>query len=590
MKKVLSVMLAIILLVSCVPFETIATAEEGQNVMSSLSDTQRNSIGVLNYLAYLTKEIESQKGNRLYLEDAYSSLYNNTYMSAIDEVTLGQVKSLLNALFNFKMIATKRDRLQYIYEQNQAQAIRDAIPNPLAVMNIVQSGSWQKALVSVIYMAMDSIASYNSSMNAADMEYLQDGWELDDEEAATLHSGHLESIEYMWEIIHDYELPADLAINEDDIDRFVTWKNNPNLVARIQFLESNQSVYQAFGEYWLVLAESYYENGDMEKCLDAVKSYETYSTRIFRKDYHYARVLPQAITAAGEIYPVEKYIAEAERFCTRIVANCNQEDWVLRYFAAETYVDLATKASNNGYLQKAYDLVLDSVNALVQEQIANNKAYLDDVKLESIPTGTTDSKKKEIEKYNKGLQESRKTAVPPVSDALILNCDLLFSLADQMDIDAAARAKVTGILFGHGDKLLINPLLNELYVFEGASHIDVNDIEISFDGKEIKIPAIYLTENTKISVGGLDSKTGQLFNIDDWTMKIVERKTSSDMNTFIATLTSKTASSFSYSEGSTVWINLNAAGDEHTEDMQISYTIGSKTDFLVPYLTFERIK
>ncbi len=590
MKKLVSLLLSIILFSGCISFAPASVAEEGENAMAALSDTQRNSVGVLNYLAYLTKEIESQKGNKLYLDDAYSSLYNNTYMNAIDEVTLGQVKSLLTALFNFKMIATKRDRLEYIYEQNQAQAIRDAIPSPMDVMNIILSGSWQKALVSIVYMAVDSITSYNASKGAADLEYLQDGWELDDKESEVLHSGHLDSIEYMWEIIHDYNLPGDLAINEDDIDRFVTWKNNPNLAGRIQFLESNQSVYQAFGEYWLVLAESYFDHGDMAKCLEAVHSYEKYSTRIFRKDYHYAKVLPLAITAASEALSEDQYIAEAEGFASRIIANCNQEDWVLRYFAAETYVELAGRTSDNAYLQKAYDIALDNVNILVQEQIANNNTYMAEVKLEAVPAGSTEAKKKEIETYNKGLQEARKTALPPVSDALMLNCDLLFSLAKQMNVDTDEKAKISGILFGHEDVLFLNPFINDLYVFEGASGISADDIDIHFDGKEIKVSAKYLTDGTKISVGGLDSKTGRIFSIDDWTIESVEREPSADVSTFTATFISTTASDFDYSEGSTVWVNLNPAGDDHTMNMQFPFSVISKTDFLIPYRTFQRIK
>lgn len=589
MKRLLSLILSLILIFSCIPLAYVSASEEGDNVMADLSDTQRNSVGVLNYMAYLTKEIESQKRNKLYLEDAYSSLYNNTYMNAIDEITLGQVKSLLTALYNFKMIATKRERLEYIYEQNQAQAIRNAIPNPLSVMNVIQSGNWKKALVSVVYMAIDSVASYNSAKNSADMEYLQDGWELDDEESEVLHTGHLDSIEYMWEIIHDYDLPSELAINENDIDRFVTWKNNTNLVGRIQFLESNQSVYQAFGEYWLVLAESYYDNGDMAKCLEAVNSYETYSTRIFRKDYHYAKVLPLAITAAGTVYPEERYITEAARFASRILANCDQEDWILRYFAAETYVELAGRTSDDAYLLKAYDIALDNVNILVQEQIANNKTYLAEVKLESVPADPTEKKRKEIDDYNKGLQEARKTAVPPVSDALVLNCDLLFSLADQLGVDDDARARIKGILFGHGDVLFLNPYINNLYSYDSATNISTDEIEIGFDGKEIKIPAIYLTEGTKISVSGLDMNSGY-FCIDDWQLESVERRAASDINTFTAIFTSEIASDFEYPEGSTIWIDFNPAGDEHTENIQIYFKAESKTDFIFSYIDFQRVR
>lgn len=587
MKRVITWLIVIIMIFGCwCPADS--GMAESENVMASLSDTQRNSIGVLNYLAFLTMEIQSQKSNRLYLESAYSTLYNNTYMNAIDAVTLGQVKSLLTALNNFKMIAVKRERLEYIYEQNQAQAIKSAIPNPLSVMNIIQSDDWKKALVSVVYMAVDSVASYNASKSAADLEYLQSGWSLDDEEADVLHRGHLDSLDYMWEIIHDYDLPSDLAINEDDIIRFVNWKNNNNLIARIQFLESNREVYQAFGEYWLVLAESYYDHGDMAKCLDAVNCYEKYSTRIFRRDYHYAKVLPMAIAAAAEVYDNELYISEAGRFAERILANCDQEDWVLRYAAAETYVDLAGRTADDSYLQKAYDVALNNVNYLVQKQVENNETYLADIKLETVPAGSTKAKKTEIDTYNKGLKEARKVAVPPVSDALMLNSDLLFILAERLNITDSAKTRVDGILHGHSGDLFLNPFIDNLYRFDDYSEIDLTQIDITFTGKEIKIPARYLTENTVITVGGLNV-SGKTFLIDDWTIKEVDRKNANDVSSFIATLTSKQASNFSYTAGSTVWINLNPAGDEHTRNMQITFSVMTKKDFLIPYTAFLRV-
>ena len=587
MKKSFALMIIIMLLFSVGRFP-ISSIAEAENTISLLTDKQRNSVGVLNYMAYLTMEIHNQKSNRLYLEKAYSSLYNNTYMNAIDAVTLGQVKSLLTALNNFKMLTVKRERLEYIYEQNQAQAIKSVIPSPMDILNVVQSGSWQKMLVSVARMAVDSVASYNASRQAADMGYLQDGWALDDEEAEILHRGHLDSLEYMWEIIHDYDLPSDLAITEDDINRFVAWKSDNNLVGRIQFLESNREVYQAFGEYWLELAESYYAHGDMAKCLDAVKCYETYSTRIFRKDYHYAEVLSMAIAAAKEVYDDGQYVTEAARFAEGIIANCDQENWVLRYFAAVTYVELASRTSNIDFLQKAYNIVLNNVNYLVPKQKKNNNVYLAAIEPVDVPAGATKAKKTEIDAFNKGLQEARKTAVPPVSDALMVNCDLLFSLADQLDVGEEEMMLINGILHGDEKTLFINPYIDNLYQAEGVPQIDLSQIDISFDGEKIKIPARYLTENTVISVGGLDTK-GKIFIIDDWRLESVNRKNGADVESFIATFISDMADDLNYEVGSTVWINFNPAGDDHTPDFQISFSVVSETDFIFSHTDFQRV-
>ena len=85
------------------------------------------------------------------------------------------------------MISVKRDRLVYIYEQNRAQAMRQAIPNPLGLLRAVQSGSLLKAAVSVLYMAVDAKTSYDSATSQAYLQFIQEGWELDDAESAALH-------------------------------------------------------------------------------------------------------------------------------------------------------------------------------------------------------------------------------------------------------------------------------------------------------------------------------------------------------------------------------------------------------------------
>lgn len=156
-------------------------------MMASLDPTQRNSISMLNHLAVLTQEINASQNSRLYLEEAYSSLINNTYPNAVDSRTLSQLANILDTLEKHRMIAVKRERLEYMYEQNRAEALRAAVPSPLGLMSAVQSFSLAKLAASVVYMAVDSAASYASASAQADMQHLLDGWVLDDEAAAALH-------------------------------------------------------------------------------------------------------------------------------------------------------------------------------------------------------------------------------------------------------------------------------------------------------------------------------------------------------------------------------------------------------------------
>ena len=121
---------------------------------------------------------------------------------------------------------------------------------------------------------------------------MQDGWVLDDEEAANLHDSRKRAFMFMIEIVREEELPGELALSESAVENFVKWKNNENVYQRLQFLESEEDTYKAFGNYWLELADSYYETGEYAKCLDAVAKYEELQTEIFRKDYYLAQ-MPQ---------------------------------------------------------------------------------------------------------------------------------------------------------------------------------------------------------------------------------------------------------------------------------------------------------
>ena len=167
------------------------TNPDAGNSTEQLDSTQSNSIAMLNYLTVLTQEIRASKNSRLYLEEAYSSLINNTFPNAVDSRTLTQLNSILDTLENYRMISVKRERLEYIYEQNRAQALREAVPNPLGLLSAVQSFSLAKIAASIAYMAVDAYTSYTTYTAQVDLQYLKDGWALDDEEAVALHKPRL---------------------------------------------------------------------------------------------------------------------------------------------------------------------------------------------------------------------------------------------------------------------------------------------------------------------------------------------------------------------------------------------------------------
>lgn len=564
-----------------IPETTIAPSEDNDpaynpadvsaEIADGLTDEQRNSIGMLNYLALFTQEINSSRYSRLYIENAYSNLINNTYPNAVDQDTHFQMVEILDRLEEYRLIADKRERLEYIYEQNKAQAIRSAVPNPMGLLSAVGSFSWVKLAASVAYMAVDSITSYQNASSQADLQYLQDGWELDDAEAATLHSMRKNTFSYMLDIVNAYHLPGDLALNEDAIINFVNWKMESNIVRRIQLLEASIEIYKGFGPYWLVLADSYYQNGDYQKCVNAIASYEALSTRIFRQDYELAKTLPAAFLSAMEVQTGDEYISTASHYLELIEQNAAYDDWSLRYFAAQGYIDLYNRTGNDEFLNKAYLLILNNVTQLVSNQISQNEAYLADVHKTSVPQGATDAKKKEIENLNKQTEKERKTALIPVSEPLILNCDLLFALADELHIPETEQRKIEQILHDNSQPLFFVPAIDNQYWFEEKDIPAAEDISVSFDGKVLTLPVTLMSDYSRIIMTVTTNEGKQIF--DDWTVSEVDRKDKGNIDSFTVSLTSKSVSSFDFEKDMKIVISVAAGMDINVNTYTFEFTV-----------------
>ncbi len=556
----------------------------------ALSDVQRNSINMLNYLAYLTQEINASKNSRLYLEQAYSNLLNNIYPNSVDSTTLYELTDLLDTLEDYRMLNVKRERLQYIYEQNKAQAVRAAIPNPLGLLSAVSSFDWKKVVLSVAYMAVDSYTSYTAYTEQAELQNLKDGWELDDEEAKVLHNRRKDAFEYMIRMVNSYNLPGDLALNEEAVSTFVEWANNENVVGRIRFLESNRETYKAFGSYWLTLAESYYENREYAKCLEAIGAFEQMDSRIFRKNHDYARVLPLAVAAADEVLSGDAYIEITAYFAEKLLANSDNSDWTLRYFAAQTYVGLYARTKDNGYLAKAFDVTLDNVNYLIAEQKKQNASFLADAKEIETPKGATKAEKAEIKKMNKLLKEEKETELPPVYEPLKLNCDLLFALAGQMNLSDAEKQRVDDLLHNHGERLFLCEAVDNLYYFNPVyGKVDDSKIIVSFDGKTICLPAKNLTAAVTIRV--TVERDHETIILDDWTLDAVKREEAGKLDSFIAEFSSSAAKKVKYQEGDSIRVEIKSTNSNDVGTLTFNYTTNVMNKALVfKTIIFVRVK
>lgn len=590
-KRIVAGVLTASVLLMCGINETNVNAasieQEETTSQDSVSAEMSNSIAMLNYLTVVNQQINESSNSKLYLEDVYSSLINNTSPNAVDDRTQIQLGDMLDTIDQYRMIDVKRDRLLYVYEQNKAQALRDAVPNPLGLLSSVQSLSWPKLIASVTYMAIDAKSSYDTSIANAEMQYLQDGWELDDAATKALSNSRESLFDYMIDMVQDKKIPDDYALTENAVNEFVKCKNTKNVSRRIQFLESNKGTYERFGEYWLVLAESYYSNGDYGKCLESMQTYERVQAKIFRKDHGLAKTIPLAVVAAEESISNKIQCDNTiKHYVELLTKNIGTEDWALRYFAAQTYLDLYVRTNDQSNLEKAYSLALDNVNYLIDEQRNQNSTYLADVKKKAEPKGATKAQIKEIKEYNKMLEEERKTKLSPIYEPLRLNCDLLFGLAEELDVPEAEQKKIEKILHGanRNESLFLNSVLDEKYYFEKPESSDGDGIEM--EKGVLNIPVSLVSDETKIKV---KVGTGMSAVVaDDWQLKKVERKTKGDITTFTAQYTSKKADKATYNDGIKIAVEITSIDDKECQPIKVNFKTKKEKRLMFSDYKFER--
>lgn len=518
-----------------------------------LTDVQRNSVNMLNHLVVLTQEIVTARDSRLRLEDAYMDLVNNTAPNAVNVQASAQLDRLLEQLHALQILDVKRSRLDYILEKDKARAIREAMAEG------VQEGKKNKELpvaatiaVVVVRTAMEA----TNRLEEAELSYMQDNWALDDEEMQIVHELRKDAFLYTVGVTREYQLDDRFSLTEQAIDEFVANKNKTNTASKIQFFEANQATYEFYGPYWLTLAECYYENGDYLKCLRAITTYETLNIRIYRRDYALARVLPLGVAAAEQALGGDQYAETAVRYADMIMANTGNDDWALRYFAAYTYHDVYARTQDAAQLRKAYDAALNNVNRLVEEQKQLNADYLSAE--QQGQTGYIDASTGEIA----GAADRRK-ALPEVCEPLVLNCELLLDLADEMDVDDAERRRLDSILHEDGGTLFLNPAMDDLFRLTGDGTVRLPAPEgIDFRNWEVVVPAQYACDRTVIRLTITNGTDTTVF--DDWQIDRVDRGGGTDLAAFTAVYKSAALGQYVSQANSQVTLEVTSCSDPDT--------------------------
>ena len=549
--------------------ETIPTPQSDENKKeddTGIPAEHLNSFSMMYYLAITAEEIRTSRNNRLILDEIYTSLLNDINPGAVDEVTQDHLKNLRDIIKDYRGITVKRERLQYIYNQDKAAAIRSAVPNPVAILSMANSLDWKRLAASVVYAAVDSYVNYKNASENADKAFLMSGWELDDEETAAIQKNRDRAFDYMVDMLQEYQLEdlGLLTLNEKDIERFAEICAIEAVPEKTRRLVSEEDTYRWLGNYWLELADCYFETNKYEKCLECVNKYNSLATGIYRKDHNYVQILPKAIVAAQSVYSGEQYISMTKEYADAIIRNTTTEDWSTRYFVAQVYLDLYSRTKDKAYLESAYKIAYDNVTILLKGQRELNGTYLKEVQEvkaeEPDYKYLTESEKKEREQeykeekkrvkaYNEALKKARITELPSLYEPLVLNCELLFALSDELNISETEKADIEAILKTGSNGTFLTKPINDAFSFSQIS----NKYSISFNKDDIKIPADLLTEQSKITITIKDKE--QTVVIDDCVIKKVVRD-GNTIDSFMAYYTSKKLKKLKWSPDAKITLEI----------------------------------
>lgn len=587
-----------------------SVADELASAEYTEKEKLENGLALLNYLTVLSQETTSSKNSRLKLEELSDEIFDNLLPGVVDEETQDRIRSLQTTIESYRMVEVQRERVQYLYEQEQAATM----PNPVGLLSVVQSKNLVDLALSTAYMAIDTYTSYKNAQAEAEIELLKQNWELDDKERATLKSDQQDTFDYMVTIARKYGgLKNVPTLNQSLVEEFVEIKNSTNNKSRIKSLESSTSKknYRLFGSYWLLLAESYYTDGQYRKCIDAFDEYERLSIHIFRNDKELANDLPIALAACQELYSSGNmnradYRESLLHYAELIDENTQDSDWQLRYVEAQAYVTLYQLTKNRTHLDEAYEILSTNVNELVEEQKKENKTYLNGLDLMTIPDKASpfakdtvkDKNKKErseAKAYNEALELTRKTELPPVNEALKLNMDLMFEVAGKSNNVSDYEKESMDVIL-HNVTLFMNPNLDSLYWFDGsgAEAVNVDDIDITFNNGSydnesgITIPAQYVGSDATISVSITNGD--QILSFNDWKLIEVTRgkreksekdKPYSDASSFIARYVSDEleAAKIDYSDDAVVKVTIVPGNDDRCINYKVTFKAIKKKVF-----------
>jgi hypothetical protein len=407
------------------------------------AETKTNIIMLLNYIATEAALTQEYQEDSLILQDIYNRLENGVEPGLLKPVDRNEIIILFNNITDFRKQDIRRERIRHLRDKARAQAVQKAIPSPVFFLSITNNIRDPISLVvNVIGMTAQSVTSYLSAVEQAELAFYEENAKLREDQETYINNLRSGMWQYRATVAAENGLKGNDTVARDDIERFMSMKKEPNLPLKLENLERNQTVYAKYYDYWLELASTYHAVKKYQECLGAIDRYEALRAPIFmpNRDMAYATVLAKGIDALGKVYLAapEAYVSKTLNYLRKIEANTPDANWEIRYLAALSYLEMARLSGGRNraaYLTSAYRLLRGNVANMVSAQ----RAFIEEYQNSIVTPKDADSEQKKV---YAALKKARKTELPPVNNALLVNYRALSGVMDQLGTPAQERAEI----------------------------------------------------------------------------------------------------------------------------------------------------
>lgn len=333
-------------------------------------------LGLTKKLQYETSRVLNCSDNQVVLDEIYS--YD--WYIKVSPLNSHFLEDFNNEISNFKSINIKRERLQYIYDQQKSMQLAALVPNALSVATIALSAkSPKQTIIAVAGTALHTATSYLQTKKNTELEQLKSQWELDDQAYNVFNNLYVGLWSHLSEMANEYGYS-----NED----FASTKTISNFVKEMDELKGQhrdiitvckryEEELSSYPEFWRTLAIASYELGFYQEALDYVSKYEDCYLRVFYHDPDNAHLLliKAYCIDALEKDPVEKTL-KLEKIVDEIIKDQQTSpEPAKQYYCYFVYKDLFKYTGDESYLEKAWQILNDMLYSCTKEYEKDLKSF-----------------------------------------------------------------------------------------------------------------------------------------------------------------------------------------------------------------------